>query len=219
MSLIEVRWRTQDPGALIRRLRERLGFTVEDGGPNAVLSVPSARILIVGEEPSRATPPLTIDGASEEPDVLAVASPRHPNGVVDLLGIGWATVDLGRSGEELGFALASMPADEILGALARRCLPLPGHRPLGPALERIVLLEPATEGRLAASLARHGEGLAALYFALAPQADALELELAVRDWAEQGARSTVIGEGPYGREVAAADGPTWGPHIVLVQPR
>jgi hypothetical protein len=73
--------------------------------------------------------------------------------------IGWATVDLARAERELGEALGvrleakSHARERRLGA--RTWL----ARPFGdsPAL---LLMEPDTEGRLAAVLARHGEGVA-----------------------------------------------------------
>ena len=81
-----------------------------------------------------------------------------------LMGVGWATVELDRAESELAEWLAGEapdPADDvgdpILGARARLRVAdgLPG--------EKIVLLEPTTEGRLAGSLVRDGEGPCALY--------------------------------------------------------
>ena len=82
---------------------------------------------------------------------------------VDLLAIGWATVELDRAeaaltteaGLDPGVAHEA-PDDESLGAFARR---------LDLADGTLVLLEPRTEGRLAAALARHGEGPVAAYLA------------------------------------------------------
>lgn len=72
--------------------------------------------------------------------------------------VGWATVELDRAALELshllrrGATFAAAPSSVVLGARCR----------VGPAAAdgtlRIVLLEPDTEGRLAATLARHGEG-------------------------------------------------------------
>jgi hypothetical protein len=79
--------------------------------------------------------------------------------------IGWATVELDRAERELRGALGRTAGaepwvragrDDGLGAAARLGPPLDG----GP---RLVLLEADTEGRLAATLARHGEGVAAVY--------------------------------------------------------
>ena len=80
--------------------------------------------------------------------------------------IGWATVEADRAERELGEVLgATLDAvravrDEDLGASVRRATPFAG----GPAL---LLLEPDTEGRLAAILARHGEGVALVVVAAA----------------------------------------------------
>lgn len=80
---------------------------------------------------------------------------------------GWATVDIDRASAELsdrvddgGFADAERSA--WLGARCRR-----GRATDSGAGGWIVLLEPDTEGRLAAFLARHGEGWAATWVAAA----------------------------------------------------
>jgi ribosomal protein S18 acetylase RimI-like enzyme len=72
--------------------------------------------------------------------------------------VGWATVDRERAALEwrpLRFVAA--PDDEALGALAWRSTLDDGTV--------LLLLEPSTEGRLAAALARHGEGPVALWVA------------------------------------------------------
>jgi hypothetical protein len=72
-----------------------------------------------------------------------------------LVAVGWATVDLERTLEDLGIAVAGPEVEEpSLGARARL---------VGVAATTIVVLEPSTEGRLAAALARRGEGICALY--------------------------------------------------------
>src|SRR4029077_4491656 len=71
---------------------------------------------------------------------------------------GWATVELDRAQEEVaaGWAaagamtLSEVADDRVLGARCRLV-----HFADG---QEVVLLEPSTEGRLAAALARHGEG-------------------------------------------------------------
>ena len=76
-----------------------------------------------------------------------------------LIGIGWATVDLERGLTELASAVGigpeafiGAPSSEALGA---RCVVASGGLGRGVA---VVVLEPSTEGRLAARLARHDEG-------------------------------------------------------------
>ena len=75
----------------------------------------------------------------------------------------WATVELDRAERELGLALGDPldaragPRDAPLGAVvrtSRRFCPPPGPR--------LQLVEPDTEGRLAALLARHGDGVVAV---------------------------------------------------------
>ncbi len=76
-------------------------------------------------------------------------------------GIGWATVELDRAVAELSALLPGRPTfepagdDEHLGARCRVARP----RHSVPW----VILEPSTEGRLAAFLVRHGEGLVAAW--------------------------------------------------------
>ena len=97
-----------------------------------------------------------LTGAREHDSLLADA---------EIQAIGWATVELDRAERELSKALgpaqeigpwAPATRDPLLGAAAR-VGPMLGD---GPTL---ILLEPDTEGRLAATLARHGEGVAAVY--------------------------------------------------------
>jgi hypothetical protein len=80
-----------------------------------------------------------------------------------LTAILWATVELERAERELGVALAvplrseAAARDPDLGATVQ------SSRPFGPPPEpSLLLVEPDTEGRLAALLARHGEGVLAV---------------------------------------------------------
>jgi hypothetical protein len=76
-----------------------------------------------------------------------------------------------------------------------------------------VLLEPSTEGRVAASLARDGEGPCALYLAPAAGLDAW-VEAAL----ERGVTVSARREGPFGAQVLLASGPS-GPHVVVTEGR
>lgn len=119
---------------------------------------------------------------------------------------GWATVELDRAQAEVGTKLAALgvprvePADDdrVLGA---RC------RLLRFEAACALLLEPSTEGRLAAGLARHGEGRLALYLV----ADAGAVERARR----AGFALTSQGRGPFGSERLVIAGPRWGPFLIL----
>ena len=114
-----------------------------------------------------------------------------------LAGIGWATVDVERAQQELdvllgpedGGAAASwtpIARDPALGASAWLRSAGEATPPTDPR-PALVLLEPDTEGRLAASLARFGEGVAVIY----------------------------LGDGPAGPGRVLGGG-MWGPHVVRV---
>ncbi len=76
-----------------------------------------------------------------------------------------------------------------------------------PAGHEVLLLEPSTEGLLAASLARFGEGALALYLVIGADGVA-------------GAAAAGIGlsgeaAGPLGRQRRVTAGPRWGPHLIV----
>jgi hypothetical protein len=130
--------------------------------------------------------------------------------------IGWATVDLDRADGQVdrvaalaaahSAAVSGSPSapDELLGAQTRLAGD-PRDRP------RLVLLEPSTEGRLAASLARRGEGPAALY--LAPVGIAFRAGIA--HLAAAGIR-TRPGRGPFGEGALVLGRAPGSPLLVLV---
>jgi hypothetical protein len=121
-----------------------------------------------------------------------------------LRGLGWATVDLDRAAHEferdLGLANGSFvegPESAALGARCRVASDLFGDVSLA-------LLEPSTEGRVAAFLARFGERFAVNWYASPIEID--------DGFAE--ARP-----GPFGLERLVIDGPRRGPYRLLVAPR
>ena len=82
-----------------------------------------------------------------------------------VVGVGWATVDLERAATELASdmaleldAFADAPGSVVLGAHCRIA-----RGAIGGGEMAVVLLEPATEGRLAGHLARHDEGPAVVW--------------------------------------------------------
>jgi hypothetical protein len=118
---------------------------------------------------------------------------------------GWATVELDRAAAELGRSLAagtSFEPAETSTALGARCL----RGALADGGGWIVLLEPETEGRIAAFLARHGEGWAATW-------------LDADDASDDGRpRATdVATPGPFGPERLEPGSP-WGPFRLQVAP-
>lgn len=132
---------------------------------------------------------------------------------VTSVALGWATVELERAVDELTDGLG-IPAgrfvpradSEVLGA---RCLVAGAVLPGGAAL---VLLEPATEGRLAATLARVGEGPAAIWLAASDHAGDVGLARI------GGLATTSARPGPIGVEYLILGGPIHGPHRLLVGP-
>lgn len=126
--------------------------------------------------------------------------------------LGWSTVELDRAAAELGTAFA-VPAERFLDAadstaLGARCRV--GHGVLEGGLS-LVLLEPATEGRLAASLARAGEGPVAVWIALADLATVTAAGHAA------GVAASAARDGPLGPERLLLDGPIHGPYRLLVE--
>jgi ribosomal protein S18 acetylase RimI-like enzyme len=117
----------------------------------------------------------------------------------------WATVDLDRAVAEFGGTLEALADDQLLGAkvgLVRRAVGWP-----------VAVLEPTTEGRLAATLARVGEGPAGWY-AFDPEGlDARAARARAVGRSIKGAPS-----GPFGAAVLVRDRPLSGPHLVLVEP-
>jgi hypothetical protein len=116
---------------------------------------------------------------------------------------GWATVDLDRAESNVpGSRSREAADDELLGAHCRWLDLADGHAAL--------LLEPSTEGRLAASLARFGEGPIALY--LCAEAGAPERAIAA------GFVLSAEAGGPLGPQRLVLGGSRWGPHVLLVDP-
>jgi hypothetical protein len=116
----------------------------------------------------------------------------------------WATVELDRAAASIAVASRSTPILDApaLGARARIVGLVDGAEP-----PEIVVAEPATEGGLAAFLARHGEGWAAVYL----RGDASGVE---RLRASQVALA-VAGQGPYGPERLILGGERSGPFLVF----
>ena len=223
-----VTWQVPEPAAFAPGLAARLGTTAAEGGGlgpgswtidlgSAWLEVrpwlresptdhplPGGRLVLEPIPGGEATPEETEVTGDDE----AAAAPRP----LRLAGLGWATVELDRAADELGMWLGDAPdagapdtADPLVGARARvrDAGGLPG--------DAVVLLEPSTEGRLAASLARDGEGASVLY---------LRPASGLRAWAADArARGVTLSArrlGPLGGSVLVAGVPVAGPHLVIV---
>jgi len=134
------------------------------------------------------------------------------------LAVIWATVDLERVLRELGLepGLAASTVDDPL--LGGRVLDLDEPVPAASGTvvglagaRRIALAEPSTEGRLAAFLARHGEGPAGRYVGVA-----LDLAAIATRAATAGMAVSRPAAGPFGPEVLVLGGRLGSPHLILV---
>lgn len=215
LLLARLTWQAADPSALAADLAHRLGIAAVPGG-----SVRDSRLLHLGgalleirpwvREGPRDTP-RAAGRLMLEPVPTGEEAPTG-SASLRLAGLGWATVDLDRAADELspwladGTPLNTGDADPALGARARVRTSdgLPG--------DAMVFLEPSTEGRAAASLARDGEGPCALYLRPAVGLDAWLAEAVSR-----GVRASRGGSvaGPLGRQVLVGGCPPTGPHVIL----
>lgn len=127
-----------------------------------------------------------------------------------ILAVGWATVELDRAGIELasvllpGTSFQPGPPSEHLGARCRLGWVAPAY--VGDLAAILVLLEASTEGRLAASLARHGEGWCATWESGT-----------VVDESGSGAPLSVVKSGPFGPERLFLGDPVSGSHRLVVE--
>lgn len=139
-----------------------------------------------------------------EPSVERQIERLLPAGTrAEVVAVIWATVDLDRVVAGIGLPAEALADDRLLGAAVRLV------RPSGA--EPIAVLEPTTEGRLAATLAHRGEGPAGHYVR------------ATEGFASVIARATAAGigirpadEGPFGPSCLVLGGPAAGPLLVIV---
>ncbi len=144
-------WLHPAPERLTAWLAE-VGFEVTFGVPVPRLKLWPTLIEIRATTDTR-DERLALVGSAPAPPVSR--RHEHPNGINGVVAIGLASVDAERAIAELGSGhFQPAQPDEWLGARAWQG---PPGRP------RLIMLEPLTEGRLAAALARHGEGAVALY--------------------------------------------------------
>ena len=212
-------WQAPDPAAVALALERWLGVSARPDGDS-----PGALVLQLGETELEIRP-WQLEGAGDAPQAggrLVFEPHRGPQPIggaagasAVLLGIAWSTVELDRAESELGAWLSDPDAadwpvegtDAHLGATTRL---RPTH---GLPGGRIVLVEPNTEGRLAASLARDGEGPCALY--VRPAAG---LAGWLRVARERGlpARAAKRLPGPFGAAVLLPPGSPAGPFVLVV---
>jgi hypothetical protein len=129
-----------------------------------------------------------------------------------------ATVDLERVLADLGWAtdavraaVADARADPHLGA----AVVLVQHATEG----RLAFAEPTTEGRVAATLARHGEGQCGRYLGFPEPASPDALDAFRRRAAVAGVAISRVEDGPFGPSVLLLTGPITGPHLIVAERR
>ncbi len=224
-------WQVPDPLAFAADLARQIGAVVEPGG-----LVPGAFTLDLGtamvelrpwqpEAPGDGPRPAgrlmfePVPGGDEPPAGMGTPPAGRGAAVAEtaagqpmLAGVGWATVDLDRAEAELdpwlGVRDVVRPADGVephLGARAR-CRGA-GGLPAGV----FVMLEPSTEGRLAASLARFGEGPCTLYLEPAEGLAAWRRAASAR-----GILTSAVRSGPLGPSSLLIARRAAGPHLVIV---
>jgi hypothetical protein len=212
-SLLHVRWIAADAGPVRLMVAAALGADVPAGVP---VDIPGLRLEIPAGVTGIAS------GSVDRLDVAAVDSSRGRSASLGapaiagarLLALGWATVDHDRAAEMApGTRWKVVPRDAPLGArgLLGDAAEIGAAAGAPRAAAAVLLLEPDTEGRVAASLARQGEGPAVLYVGLPVRA----VTGARARLARLGIR-VASGPGPFGSEAAIMGAPASGPTLVLV---
>lgn len=163
-----------------------LGLELHDGA----IELAAARIEIDRSEPAAGQPRLQVQELRAGPGPEPAA-----RGPLDLLAVGWATIELDRAARDIGGAWEPAAHDRLLGASVWRS---PQDHP------RSLVLEPNTEGRLAGALARYGEGPIALYLRVPDPGQAVA------------ALRPRQGSGPFGQEWLIPGPYPAGPFLVLV---
>jgi hypothetical protein len=211
---LRVRWIAAETEQVRLVLAAALGIDAPAGVP---IDIPGLWLEISAGIPGMAS------AAGDRLEVVEATPPRGRGASLGapaiagarLLALGWATVDGERAAAmAAGMRWTAVPRDALVGARAL----LGDAREIGAATwgrwdaAAILLLEPDTEGRVAASLARHGEGPAVLYVGLpVPAVAAARARLA-----RLGVR-VASGLGPFGSELAITGTPASGPTLVIVR--
>lgn len=223
MRVARLTWQAADPAALGASLGARLGVVpLAAAAGRWRIALVDGDIEVVpwrregaGDDPVAEGrlmfEPITDGGPDEEPGADARGSAP-----MALAGVAWATVELDRAEAELETYLGPATGGERAGPdgvpdahLGARTRPRPTA---GLPGEVLVLAEPNTEGRLAASLARDGEGPCAVY--LRP-GEGLGTWLAAAR--ARGVDTSAIRDGPLGPSVLVLGAGVAGPHVVVVE--
>jgi hypothetical protein len=149
--------------------------------------------------------------AADEPDGPSLDWLGGDGGLLPTLAEIWATVDLERAlnGAPIG---GDVTDDPLLGArVAIVSGGAGGDGGDGGDGAPVAVAEPSTEGRLAATLARHGEGIVGRYLQSPVNLDTVRVLAAAA-----GVAISRPAEGPFGRSVLLVTALGAGPHLILV---
>ena len=192
-----VRWLSPAPAVTAARLSAALGLPLaaERDGLELVLANAVIEVVAdaVGPAGGRGYERLSIPGVLTPAADLGSGTERTA-ATLSLVAIGIATVDAERLAGEHGLEPTQLAPDLALGAACWQAR---------AGEIAAVILEPNTEGRIAASLARFGEGPVVLYLA------------GGRGGSWSGHRATA--RGPFGRGYDIAGWPAWGPHVAICE--
>jgi hypothetical protein len=119
-----------------------------------------------------------------------------------------ATVDLERALADAGLDAALATAANEDPHLGARVVAIPARAGQD---DPVALAEPSSEGRLAATLARHDEGAIGRYVRAPGSLDAVR-----RRASRAGIPVSRPADGPFGRSILVI-GPATGPHLILVE--
>ena len=149
---------------------------------------------------------MTTPEPAAEPSLAWLCEPGRPLRTIARI---WATVELERALADLGAEptrVAAAIGDPLLGARVVLVTADDGS-------PDIALAEPSTEGRLAATLARHDEGPAGRYVVAPAGLEAVRVRAAAAN-----VQLSQPAIGPFGWSVLVLDGPAADPSIILVDP-
>ena len=195
VRFLDIRWSTRDPDALVARLRGS-GFTVESG---RVVAFPSATIGI--DAGTSSTDRLEIDEGSALP---GEPPGPHPNGVEDVLAIGWATVDRERFVAGLGLGAVEQ--------LPRRSAPRGIRRPARAGATG----DPDRRAVGGGSPRRHARPIGRGPDRHLPGPRPGELDAFAAAARPGGVAVSSVRAGPLGPSVILQGGRIWDPAVVLV---
>ncbi len=194
---LAVAWATADQP----RLRPLLRLAGFDDRPDGSLAMEGLRVVVVAssgrDRLAWAEPPEAVGAVRSTTDA---ATDPAAAGLPRLVAVAVATVELERGAAPFGGVREMLPADTLLGG-----------RAAWSGTPGVVVAEPTTEGRLAASLARWGEGPVAIYVAVGWPA----LETAAVALGRLGERPR-RGAGPFGVQLLARTSTASGPNLLLV---